>query len=121
MDEIIRAVEGDQVRTDLPEFKPGDTVRIHYQVVEGDKTRIQVFQGAVISLRGSGSSRTVTVRKISNGVGVERIFPLNSPKISRIDITRLGNVRRAKLFYLRGKKGRAARIRERRVFTRKED
>jgi large subunit ribosomal protein L19 len=120
MDELLRGVEQNQLNADIPDFKPGDTVRIHYQVVEGDKTRIQVFQGAVISRRGSGVSETVTVRKVSNGVGVERIFPLNSPKISRFEITRLGNVRRAKLFYLRSKKGRAARIREKKAYGKKD-
>lgn len=120
MDELLRSVESDQLKTDIPDFRPGDTVRIHYQVVEGDKTRVQIFQGAVISRRGSGVSETVTIRKISNGIGVERIFPLNSPKISNLEITRYGNVRRAKLFYLRKKKGRAARIREKRIFGKKD-
>lgn len=120
MDELLRGVEADQLKTDIPDFKPGDTIRIHYKVVEGDKTRIQIFQGAVISRRGSGISETIMVRKISNGIGVERIFPLNSPSISKIEVTRYGNVRRAKLFYLRSKKGRATRIRERKIFSKKD-
>ncbi len=120
MDELLRGVEADQLKTDIPDFRPGDTIRIHYKVVEGDKTRIQIFQGAVISRRGSGISETIIVRKISNGIGVERIFPLNSPSISKLEVTRYGKVRRAKLFYLRNKKGRATRIRERKIFTKKD-
>ena len=120
MDELLRGVEADQLKTDIPDFRPGDNIRIHYKVVEGDKTRIQIFQGAVISRRGSGISETIIVRKISNGIGVERIFPLNSPSISKLEVTRYGKVRRAKLFYLRNKKGRATRIRERKIFTKKD-
>ena len=100
----------DQMRDDLPKFNPGDHIRVHVRVIEGDKERIQPFEGDVISIRGAGSQRTFTVRKISSGVGVERIFPLNSPKIAKIDLMRQGNVRRAKLYYLRQLSGKAARI-----------
>lgn len=97
---------------EVPEFGPGDTIRVHVRVVEGDKVRSQVFQGVVINRRGAGVRRTFTVRKVTEGIGVERIFPLNSPNISRIEVTRRGQVRRAKLFYLRAKKGKAGRIAE---------
>lgn len=100
----------EQLRTDHPKFNPGDRIRVHVKVIEGDKERIQPFEGDVISVRGSGLSKTFTVRKISSGVGVERIFPYNSPKIAKIEIVRTGNVRRAKLFYLRKLSGKAARI-----------
>ncbi len=116
MDDIIRSVESSQIRDDYPDFKSGDTVKIHFQVKEGEKTRVQVFQGVVISRRGGGISETFTVRKISSGVSVERVFPLNSPLIEKIEITRAGKVRRAKLFYLRDKKGKAARIKEKKTF-----
>lgn len=94
-------VEKAMLRDDLPAFQPGDTIKVHVRVKEGDKVRIQEFQGIVLGIRGSGHSRTFTVRKISNGVGVERIFPIHSPSIAKIDKIRSGNVRRAKLFYLR--------------------
>jgi large subunit ribosomal protein L19 len=97
---------------DIPPFNAGDTVRVHYKIKEGDKERIQVFQGTVISRRGSGTGKTFTVRKISAGVGVERVFPLYSPNIARIERTAMGRVRRAKLYYLRGLTGKSARIRE---------
>jgi large subunit ribosomal protein L19 len=116
MDDIIRSVESPQIRDDYPDFKPGDTVKVHFQVVEGDKTRVQIFQGVVISRRGGGVSETFIVRKISSGISVERIFPLNSPLIEKIEVTRAGKVRRAKLFYLRDKKGKAARIKEKKTF-----
>lgn len=108
----LKLVEQTQVRDDLPEFEPGDTVNVHYRVREGDKERIQQYQGIVISDRGSGSNKTFTVRKVSSNIGVERIFPLNSPFISKIEVKRKGKVRRSKLFYLRDRKGKAARIRE---------
>ena len=114
MADLIRLAEASGLRTDLPEFQPGDTVEVHVRVREGNKERIQVFKGDVIQRRGAGTRSTVTVRKLSNGVGVERIFPLNSPSIAKFEVTRLGHVRRAKLYYLRGLTGRAARIRERR-------
>jgi large subunit ribosomal protein L19 len=97
----IKLVEATQTRTDLPVFKPGDTVNVHVKVKEGDKERIQEFQGLVIARRGSGLKATFTVRKISDGVGVERIFPLHSPRIAKIDRVKAGNVRRAKLYYVR--------------------
>ncbi len=101
-------------RTDLPAFNVGDTVKISVKVVEGEKERIQIFQGIVISKRGERTRETFTVRKISNGVGVERIFPIQSPTLASLEVTRQGHVRRAKLFYLREKKGKAVRVREKR-------
>jgi len=115
--DILQTIGRDQIRTDLPEFRPGDTVKVYYKIKEGGKERIQVFQGIVIQKRGSGISRTFTVRKVSNGVGVERTFPMNSPNIEKLEIVRYGQVRRAKLFYLRHAKGKAARIKERKRFT----
>ncbi|HSR16773.1 MAG TPA: 50S ribosomal protein L19 [Ignavibacteriaceae bacterium] len=106
----INNVLPDQKRSDLPQFSPGDHIRVHVRVIEGDKERIQPFEGDVISIRGAGLSKTFTVRKISSGVGVERIFPLNSPKIAKVDLVKQGNVRRAKLYYLRNLSGKAARI-----------
>ncbi len=110
----VDALTAAQLRTDLPDFRPGDTVAVHYKVFEGDKERIQVFQGVVMQRRGSGINETFTVRKVSNGIGVERIFPLHSPNIEKIDRLRMGKVRRAKLYYLRERKGKAARIAEKR-------
>jgi large subunit ribosomal protein L19 len=107
-------VEGVYIRPGAPDFKPGDTVRVHVRVVEGDKQRIQVFQGVVIGRRGGGTRETFTVRKISGGIGVERIFPLHSPNVDKIEVIRRGRVRRAKLYYLRKLRGKAARIDERR-------
>ena len=109
---ILRELTSDQLKTDLPEFGAGDTVRIHVRVIEGDKERIQIFEGTVIQRRGSGIQETFTVRKISQGIAIERIFPMHSPRIAKIERLREGRVRRARLFYLRGRKGRAARIRE---------
>jgi large subunit ribosomal protein L19 len=111
--ELMDLVEATQYRDDLPDFTPGDTVNVHVRVIEGDKERIQQFQGVVIARGGHGTAKTFTVRKISGGVGVERIFPLFSPKIAKIDRVRQGRVRRAKLYYLRGLRGKAARIQER--------
>lgn len=116
MDELLRLVENRRPAEGVEEFGPGDTVKVHYQVVEGDKARIQIFEGVVISRRGGGAGETFIVRKISNGVGVERIFPLCSPRVTAVEIIRRGKVRRAKLFFLRQKRGRAARIKEKRVF-----
>ncbi|KJD51806.1 50S ribosomal protein L19, partial [Bacillus amyloliquefaciens] len=99
----------EQLRTDLPAFRPGDTLRVHVKVVEGNRERIQVFEGVVIKRRGGGISETFTVRKISYGVGVERTFPLHTPKIAKIEVVRHGKVRRAKLYYLRELRGKAAR------------
>jgi large subunit ribosomal protein L19 len=109
---LMEKFEAKLHRADVPEFRPGDTVRVHVRVVEGDKERSQVFQGIVINRRGGGPRTTFTVRKVTEGIGVERIFPLHSPSIARIEVTRKGQVRRAKLFYLRGKKGKAGRITE---------
>jgi large subunit ribosomal protein L19 len=110
--DLMSIVEATQFSEEIPEFAPGDTVNVHVRVIEGDKERIQQFQGVVIGIRGSGASRTFAVRKVSNGVGVERIFPLYSPKIARIERVRQGRVRQAKLFYLRSLRGKAARIKE---------
>jgi large subunit ribosomal protein L19 len=116
MNELIRSVEAGNVRTGHPPFRPGDTVRVHVRVREGDKERIQVFQGTVIARKAGEGSVTAnfTVRKVSYGVGVERVFPLQSPSIAKVEVVRQGRVRRAKLYYLRGRTGKAARIRERR-------
>ncbi|NND71501.1 MAG: 50S ribosomal protein L19 [Rhodothermales bacterium] len=113
--ELVNLIEAAQLRDDIPEFSAGDTVNVHVRVVEGEKERIQQFQGVVIGRQGSGSKKTFTVRKISNGVGVERIFPVNSPRIAKLEVIRHGKVRRAKLYYLRELRGKAARIQERRV------
>ena len=109
---LMEKFDARHVRPDVPEFRPGDTVRVHVRVIEGDKERAQVFQGTVISRRGSGTRTTFTVRKVTEGIGVERIFPLYSPSIARIEVSRKGQVRRAKLYYLRKKKGKAGRIAE---------
>jgi large subunit ribosomal protein L19 len=106
----IEAIEREQLRTDIPEFKPGDTVKVHVKVVEGEKERIQVFQGVVISRSGGANRESFTVRKVSYGVGVERTFPIHSPRIDRIEVATRGQVRRAKLYYLRSLSGKAARI-----------
>ena len=110
--EKLSLIEQTAAREDLPDFKPGDTVNVHYRVREGEKERIQQYQGVVISKRGSGANQTFNVRKISNNVGVERIFPIHSPHISKVEIKKRGKVRRAKLYYLRALRGKAARIRE---------
>src|SRR5213593_1119966 len=110
----IELLEQRQLRSDLPVFKAGDTVRVHFQVIEGQRRRVQVFEGIVIRRQGSGVRETFTVRKLSFGVGVERTFPVHSPKIERIEVAARGDVRRAKLYYLRGRVGKSARVRERR-------
>ena len=112
---MIQAVEEQHLRKDLPPFRPGDTVKVQVKVIEGDKERLQAFEGVCIRRRGTGLSATFTVRKVTYGVGVERTFPMHSPSIERIDVLRQGLVRRAKLYYLRGLKGKAARIKERRT------
>lgn len=112
--DLIRSVEEGQLRKDVPEFRPGDTVRVHVKVKEGGRERVQVFEGVVIDRTGGGLSETFTVRRVSYGVGVERIFPVHSPGIERIEVSRRGQVRRAKLFYLRKLTGKAARIKEKR-------
>lgn len=110
----LQAVEQSFLKTDVPDFRAGDTVKVHVRVVEGDKERIQIFQGVVIARRGGGTRETFTVRKVSGGIGVERVFPIHSPIIDKIEVSRQGKVRRAKLYYLRGLRGKAARIEERR-------
>jgi len=110
----IETLERRQLRPNIPEFKAGDTVRVHFQVIEGERRRVQVFEGIVLKRQGSGARETFTVRKQSFGVGVERTFPVHSPKIERIEVTAIGEVNRAKLYYLRGRVGRKARVRERR-------
>lgn len=112
LDHIVKELTQEQLRTDLPDFRPGDTLRVHVKVVEGNRERIQVFEGFVLKRRGGGISETFTVRKISYGVGVERTFPLHSPKIDKIEVVRRGKVRRAKLYYMRDRRGKAARIKE---------
>lgn len=113
MHPTVAAIHQSKNRTDLPEFRAGDTVSVDFKVIEGAKERVQTFTGVVIQRRGTGSSETFTVRKISNNVPVERIFPLNSPRIASIKVNRLGKVRRARLFYMRDLSGKAARIKER--------
>jgi large subunit ribosomal protein L19 len=110
--DILHNVTASQIRTDLPQFTPGDTVAVHIKVIEGNKERIQVFSGVCIKYHKNGINSTITVRKVSNGVGVERIFPLHSPRIEKIEVIRRGKVRRAKLYYLRNLQGKAARIKE---------
>ena len=107
---IIDIIEQEQIRNDIPNFRPGDTVRLHVRVVEGGKERIQIFQGIVIAKRGSGINEAFTVRKISYGEGVERVFPLHTPRIAKIEVVNRGKVRRAKLHYLRGRIGKDAMI-----------
>jgi len=109
----IEKIEARYIREDIPAFRPGDTVRVHAKIQEAGKERIQVFEGAVIARKGGGHRETVTVRKISSGVGVERIFPIHSPRVDKIEVVRRGRVRRAKLYYLRNLTGKAGRIRER--------
>lgn len=111
---IIETLEKEQLRSDIPEFAPGDTVRVHAKIVEGSRERIQMFEGVVISRQGTGVRETFTVRRISYGIGVERMFPVHSPRIEKIDVLRKGIVRRAKLYYLRNLTGKAARIKEKR-------
>lgn len=111
---LIESITQDQLRNDIPDFRPGDTVRVHARVVEGERERIQLFEGVVIKRRGAGISETYTVRKISNGVGVERTFPIHTPRVAKLEVVRFGKVRRAKLYYLRELHGKAARIPERR-------
>ena len=113
VDKLLAEVERPALRQDLPDFRPGDTVRVHVKVREGDKERLQVFEGIVLRRRAGGLRATFTVRKVAYGVGVERTFPLHSPMLEKIEVIRQGHVRRAKLYYLRELKGKAARIRER--------
>ena len=113
MQNLIAEITKDQLRTDHPDFRPGDTVKVHAKVVEGTRERIQIFEGVVIKRQNGGISETFTVRKISYGVGVERTFPLHSPRVDKIEVSRRGIVRRAKLYYIRNLRGKAARIKER--------
>jgi large subunit ribosomal protein L19 len=112
MHRVIESLEKRQLRSDRPRFKPGDTVRVHFQVIEGQRRRVQVFEGIVIKRQGAGARETFTVRKQSFGVGVERTFPLHSPKIEKLEVAAIGDVSRAKLYYLRGRVGKKARVRE---------
>ncbi len=112
--DIIRTIESEQIRTDLPEFAPGDTVRVHVRVVEGGRERVQMFEGVVIAVSGGGLGKTFTVRRVAYGVGVERVFPYHSPRIETVEVLRRGRVRRAKLYYQRKRRGKAARIKEKR-------
>jgi len=111
--DLLKSVENEYLRDDIPEFCPGDTVRVHVKVVEGSRERIQVFEGTVIKRKGSGLNETFTVRRVSYGVGVERCFPIHTPRVQKIEVVRKGRVRRAKLYYLRNLSGKAARIKER--------
>lgn len=110
--DIIKKIENEQLRLDMPEFKAGDTVKVHVKIVEGEKTRIQVFEGVVISKTGGGANARFTVRKISSGIGVERVFPLSSPVVDKVELVTRGRVRRSKIYYLRDLRGKAARIKE---------
>ena len=112
--DYIKLIEEQQMKTDIPSFRPGDTVKVHVKIVEGSRERIQVFEGLVIRRKGDGLRETFTVRRVSSGVSVERTFPLHSPRIDKIEVVRKGIVRRAKLYYIRDRYGKAARIRERR-------
>ena len=111
---LIQSLEQEQIKKDIPDFRPGDTVKVYVKVIEGGRERIQVFEGVVIRRRGGGLGETFTVRRVSYGVGVERTFPINTPKIEKIEVTRRGLVRRARLYYLRKLRGKAARIKEKR-------
>ena len=117
MSNVLDALDADSARDDIPVFRAGDTLRVHVNVVEGNRSRIQVFQGVCLRLQGDGIRRTFTVRKVSFGVGVERTFPLNTPVIDKIEVVTRGDVRRAKLYYLRNRRGKAAKIKERRSPT----
>lgn len=112
MNKLIQDITKEQLRSDIPDFRPGDTVRVHAKVVEGTRERVQLFEGVVLKRRGSGVSATYTVRKMSSGVGVERTFPLHTPRVEKIEVIRQGRVRRAKLLYLRERHGKSARIAE---------
>lgn len=114
MDPLIQGLTKEQLRDDMPDFRAGDTVRVHVRVVEGTHERIQMFEGVVIKRKGAGISATYTVRKMSSGIGVERTFPVNDPRVAKVEVLRYGRVRRAKLYYLRERHGKAARIAEKR-------
>jgi large subunit ribosomal protein L19 len=112
MMDLVQAIQKEHEKNEFPDFTPGDTVKVHTRVVEGEKERIQVFQGTVLQIRGSGTGKTFTVRKVSGGIGIERIFPYHSPGVAKVEVIRKGRTRRAKLFYLRKKKGKAAQVKE---------
>ncbi|XPV76564.1 MAG: 50S ribosomal protein L19 [Desulfovibrio sp.] len=114
--DIIKKIESEQIRMDLPAFKAGDTVKVHYRIIEGSKERIQVFQGAVLRVRKGTTDATFTVRKISDGVGVERVFPMHSPYIERVEVLSEGKVRRSRIYYLRNLRGKAARIKSKNLW-----
>lgn len=114
--DIIKMLEAEQLRDDLPTFNVGDTVQVHYKVIEGTRERIQLYEGTVIKIQGGGARETFTVRRLSYGVGVERTFPINSPRIDKLVVTRKGKVRRAKLYYLRERQGKAAKVKEKRFY-----
>ncbi|MDQ2087208.1 50S ribosomal protein L19 [Herbivorax sp. ANBcel31] len=118
--DVIRAIEQEQLKTDLVNFQVGDYVKVHVKIKEGNRERIQVFEGTVIGRRGSGIKETFTVRRITYGVGVERVFPVHSPKIEKVEIVRKGKIRRAKLFYLRDRVGKAARVKTKLVKNKAE-
>lgn len=113
---IIKMIEADQLRNDLPKFNVGDTVQVHYKVIEGTRERVQVFEGTVIKIQGGSARETFTVRRISYGVGVERTFPMHSPRIEKLVVVRKGKVRRAKLYYLRDRLGKSAKVKEKRNY-----
>jgi large subunit ribosomal protein L19 len=115
--DMLRMIEQEQMRVDIPQFRTGDSVKVHVRIVEGARERIQVFEGVVIAQSRKGSRTSFTVRKISYGIGVERVFPMHSPMIEKVEVVNRGRVRRAKLYYLRKLKGKAARIKERRVIS----
>ncbi|AVI95038.1 ribosomal protein L19 [Oenococcus oeni] len=110
--QVLEKLTQSQLRSDIPDFRPGDNVRVYARIVEGERERVQLFEGVVVKRKGFGISASYTVRKVSSGVGVERTFPLNSPRVDKIEVTRHGHVRRAKLYYLRALRGKAARIKE---------
>ena len=110
--DLVDAIQKEHEKNEFPDFTPGDTVKVHTRVVEGQKERIQIFQGTVLQIRGSGTGKTFTVRKVSGGIGIERIFPYHSPGVAKVEVIRKGRTRRAKLFYLRKKKGKAAQVKE---------
>lgn len=116
--DIIRAVEAEQLKDNAENFRIGDTIKVHYKIIEGKTERVQIYEGLVLALNNTGINRTVTVRKISYGVGVERIFPIHSPKIEKIEVSRMGKVRRAKLYYIRDRVGKAAKVKQ--LMKRKE-
>ncbi len=115
--EILKSVAQPHIKEDVPDIRPGDTVKAHVRVVEGGKERIQIFEGVTIAIKNGGISKNITLRKVSNGVGVERTLPLHSPRVAKFEVVRHAVVRRAKLYYLRDRSGKAARLKERRVFT----